>query len=412
MDFNNVLKRIRPDEKGMFAVVSAFLKQLNGEIKKKKFKAAAIAGGSIAKGTFLKGDHDVDIFIRFDKKYPNEKLSNLAESCLKKWKYERIHGSRDYFNIKIEGLKYEIIPVYDISTTNEAVNITDCSPLHAEWVLNQIAKKPKLRDDIRLTKAFCKAAEVYGAESHIRGFSGHMVDILTIYYGGFEEFLKGASSWKEKQVIDYFDIYKGRTLEMLNKSKIESPLIVVDPIDPGRNASASINKEKFDLFISQAQEFLKHPSEEFFVKKKFSITDIKKKYKNYKVIALDITPFSGKSDIVGSKVVKVLEYLRGELARHDFALIDSNWSWPDEKMAVMWIVVDKKDLEKTMEWEGPPVANKKNVEKFKQKHKKTYVKDEKIYATVQREYVNAEKLAAYLIKQHYVKEKVKKITLA
>jgi tRNA nucleotidyltransferase (CCA-adding enzyme) len=404
MDFEKVLKGIRPDEKGMYKIVSDFLSKINDSITKKKIKATAMAGGSIAKGTFLKGDHDVDIFLKFDKKYENEQLSDLTEKCLSLWKYERIHGSRDYFNIHLNGLKYEIIPVFDISNSAEAENITDFSPLHASWVLKQLKDNPELTDDIRLTKAFCKAAEVYGAESHIRGFSGHMVDILTIYYGGFLKLMKAASMWKEKQVVDYYDIYKGKTIQMLNKSKTEGP------IEPSRNASASLSNEKFDMFIKKAQELLKNPSEEFFVKKKFSIADIKKKHAKDKLIVLNITPHIGKSDISGSKIVKILEYFRKQLPMHHFKLTDSNWNWPEADNAIMWFAVDKKDLPKSEEWMGPPLASKKNVGQFKKKYKKTFVKNSRLYATIVRKYTKPEELIKDLIKEDYVKEKVKKIS--
>ncbi len=43
----------------------------------------------------------------------------------------------------------------------------------------------------------------------------------------------------------------------LNKSKIQSPLIVIDPVQAGRNAAAALSFEKYDLLRKKAKEFLK-----------------------------------------------------------------------------------------------------------------------------------------------------------
>jgi len=60
-----VLEEIKPEKENV-REVEGFLKKLNSEIKKHKIKAKATAGGSYAKDTWLKGDYDVDIFVKFD----------------------------------------------------------------------------------------------------------------------------------------------------------------------------------------------------------------------------------------------------------------------------------------------------------------------------------------------------------
>ena len=230
MDFEKIKKDIKPNERLARATANIFLGKVNSLVQKNKINAAAVIGGSLAKGTFLKGDHDVDIFVKFPKEYDSGRLSDILEKVLKPLKPERVHGSRDYF-IKIDKkMKYEIVPVYDIKSASEIVNITDASPLHFKWLKEQARKNPKLNDEIRLAKAFCKSAGVYGAESYIRGFSGHVLDILIVNYCSFTGLIKNASRWKKPQVIDICNIYKGDALQKLNKAKVESPLILIDPI--------------------------------------------------------------------------------------------------------------------------------------------------------------------------------------
>ncbi|MBW3022630.1 CCA tRNA nucleotidyltransferase [Candidatus Woesearchaeota archaeon] len=398
MDLEKIKKKLRPDEKPIRKKVDEILKKLNKEIKAKKISAEAVAGGSIAKGTFIKGDYDVDIFVKFSKKYKTDKLADLLEKCIKKFRPERLHGSRDYFQIKVGRLIFEIVPVYNINSADEVVNITDASPLHFRWVREQLEKNPHLADEIRLAKAFCKAQEIYGAESYIRGFSGHVLDIITIYYSSFTNLLKNASRWKEKQVIDFYDVYKGNALKKLNRSKTESPLIVIDPVQPERNASASLSTEIFNKFIAESKHFISKPSEKFFEKEKFSLSKIKKK----KAIIIQAAALKGKRDVVGSKLLKAFEKIKTQLKKNGFELKESGWKWNGS--AYYWFVFKSKNIPKTYTREGPPVNAKKNAENFKEKHKSTFVKSKRLYAKVEREFTDAKKCLSAVIKSEFLKE--------
>ena len=55
----DVLKDIKPIEKDND--IALFLKKLSNLVEKNNIKAEVFAGGSIAKGTFLKNDYDVDV---------------------------------------------------------------------------------------------------------------------------------------------------------------------------------------------------------------------------------------------------------------------------------------------------------------------------------------------------------------
>ena len=256
MDLKKVISKIKPKESSIKKEIDETVKIINSELKKNKIKAAASVGGSFAKDTHLADDHDCDIFVRFDFKYKDTNLSDLLQKCLRKFKPERVHGSRDYFLFS-NNLNFEVVPVLNISKPDRAVNVTDVSPLHVAWT-----KKHKKSDEIRLAKTFCKANSIYGAESYIKGFSGHVLDILTIKYGSFVNLLKASQKWKDKTVIDVEKHYKNAEDAMfkINVSKTQSPLVVVDPIQPERNAAAALGYDAFNLFVKKAKEFLKGKS--------------------------------------------------------------------------------------------------------------------------------------------------------
>jgi len=69
-----------------------------------------------------------------DRKELSDLLEKKLKSAFKSKKISRLHGSRDYFQIKENDFTTEIIPILDIKKAEQAEKITDVSPLHAEWV--------------------------------------------------------------------------------------------------------------------------------------------------------------------------------------------------------------------------------------------------------------------------------------
>ncbi|MBW2978066.1 hypothetical protein KY331_04435, partial [Candidatus Woesearchaeota archaeon] len=119
----------------------------------------------------------------------------------------------------------------------------------------------------------------------------------------------------------------------------------------------------------------------------------------------------GKEDVVGSKLLKVLEFIETKLKQNEFKIYEKGWKWDKKKKALFWFIVDKKKLSEYVKWCGPPVKNKFHVAKFKKKYKKTFVEKGRICAKIKREFREADEFVKELIKDKYVKEKVKKISV-
>ena len=408
---SEVIEAIKPDEKYQKEILGK-ANDIIRKINKNLRDAKAILGGSGAKETWLK-TFDADIFVKFN--YPkyedkSDELSGVMEKALKKIypKIARLHGSRDYFQIKDGKFTFEIIPILDIRKAEEAKNITDVSPLHSKFVL----KHKKMADEIRLTKQFCKANNIYGAESYMRGFSGYICEILTIHYGSFLSLVKNAAKWKDKVVIDIKKYYKARDIfKEMNKSKLASPLVVIDPVQKDRNAAAALSMEKFYLFKKKSTEFIKSPSKEFFEIREFNISILKEKFRKEKLILLEVFPLKRKEDISGAKLLKAFEFLKKELGKNDFGIIESNWHW-DKKAAYFYFAFENRLLPETKEIAGPPVRIKFHYDKFMKKHKKTMVRGNRVFAIAKRNFRDSEKLIRVLISGNYLKNYVKKIKIA
>jgi tRNA nucleotidyltransferase (CCA-adding enzyme) len=422
VNYSKIIKEntFNPKERSaILKKVAKFIDKLNSELKKKNLVAKAVLGGSSAKGTFLKGQFDCDVFVRFSKEYRgnSEKISGFLEPVIKELvsDYERVYGSRDYFKFNKDDIEYEIVPVLDIKSSGEAVNITDVSPLHVEWIKKKIKKKPSITQEVILTKIFLKAQGLYGAESYIRGFSGHVVDILISYYGSFEKLIKNSVEWTKNQVIDVEKYYKktDSVLLELNKSKI-SPLIVIDPIDKKRNAAASLSLEKFNLMKQIALAYIESPSESYFIKTEQSYQELKKDAASRKkedLVVFQMVPKKSKVDVMGAKLLKVFNYMHRVFRENDFIVTEKSWQWDKKDNCLMWFFIKKQELESKKKHTGPPSYDKFHTSLFKIKHPKNFVEDGKICTYVKRKYMTPQILSAALSKDLYVKEKVSKIII-
>jgi len=379
-----ILDLVKPSDKDENEIkhdVTELVKKLNSAFKKSRINARAIIGGSFAKSTTIKKDrYDVDIFAVFDRKYESDRISEILEKILKKTGIvaDKLPGSRDYFSVNFKMFKAEIVPVIRITGPRDAKNITDLSLLHVKYITNAIRKNKKLGDEIRLVKALCYANNCYGAESHIKGFSGYCLELLTTYYNGFDKLIKEAGKWKDKVIIDPVKYYKGKNvLAELNEAKLLSPLILIDPVQSDRNAAAALSAEKFEVFRNICRNFSKKPSENFFERKiidENSIVKQSKKEKSelYKVIARSE---KAKEDTSGSKLLKLFNLLKLKLEKEGYQF-KSAWDFKN-KGARMWFSIKKNS--KTVR-QGPFLNMKNHVKAFRKKYRKTFSKNKRIYA--------------------------------
>jgi tRNA nucleotidyltransferase (CCA-adding enzyme) len=378
-------------------VTTEFLTLLN----KSLIKAKAMLGGSGAKDTWLSTSFDVDVFVQFDYSLKSSNLSDILEKSLRqsfpKHNINRVHGSRDYFQLVYKKINFEVVPIIKISHADDAVNITDISPLHVEWV-NKHTKK--LKNDIRLAKLFFKANKLYGAESHISGLSGYVVEILVAYYNGFENMLKAMIKWKDKVILDPEKYYKNDEMVLfhIDNEKLKSPLILVDPVDKDRNTAAALSKEKFNKIKKLAQEYLENKSESYFKHKKIN-------FKGGNEIIVEVVPLDGKKDIVGAKLLKCFNFLKKELKL--FEIIEADWEWDNN--CKFYFNFKTTELNKLIIRKGPPLEMKEHVQEFKKANKKTFEHKNHIMAKETRKETSLKNIIVMLVEDKYFTEKIKEL---
>ena len=91
-----------------------------------------------------------------------------------------------------------------------------------------------------------------------------------------------AKTRREKIIIDIEKKHKSKRaiLMDLNSSKLQSPIILVDPTYKQRNVSAALSEETFERFKKDCKKFLKNPSIKAFEIQKTDLEKIKQNAKN------------------------------------------------------------------------------------------------------------------------------------
>ncbi|MDA3856368.1 MAG: nucleotidyltransferase domain-containing protein [Candidatus Woesearchaeota archaeon] len=406
-----ILNKIKPtpeEDSLRKKLVDEFISSLEISCKKLGLKCDFFIGGSFGKETYLTGSSDVDIFVSFDLKYDDSKISSYLQKILDlaNVDYVKQKGSRDYYsyifkNDKTE-IKFELVPNRKIKTISDVLNSTDVSPFHVDFLKKLSLKNSLLFDEIRLAKQFFKAKRLYGAESYINGFSGHIVDILIAYYGSLENLLLDAKSWDEMKFIDINNFYKGfdDAKKKLESDKI-SKLVVVDPIIKTRNAARALSDENYYKFLLVAQNFDVLREKDFEVIK-FDLVKVisgAKKYTklgNLKAIFYTINfEVGGNSeDIVGSKLLKLNNKIKSYYLAYDFEVFKNEF-FIDTKSGVALLVFffEKKELSKFKKITGPYVYMSDAVRNFTKGRDIYFIEGSRIYGYDLREFLKPETIS-------------------
>jgi tRNA nucleotidyltransferase (CCA-adding enzyme) len=395
--FDKVLMDIKPKQ-GIKKKVLKVKSKIDKQISKLKVYCDCFIGGSIGKDTFLKGDFDCDLFLRFSKDYSEKEINTWAKKILKPFAPQILKGSREYFFFVEDKIDFEVIPVYKIKRTDKAENSIDYSPLHVEWVESH----SKYRNEIRLAKRFCKSHKVYGAESYRNGFSGHAIEILVIYYKGFLNLLKSAVEWDDFMVIDVENRYKGvNPALMLDESKL-GPLVLVDPVTPDRNAAAALSREKYEIFIKACRDFIDNPSEDAFRIEYLSPELIKSRCHtkgNITFIFKHIAADKGSPDKIGTRMYKEYQRLLNRIKKSDFSFVKSDWDWDGGQFAWSYIQLKDEVLPPEKVLKGPPSNLEKHSEQFRQAHNDIFEKKGRLFAREKREFRRPIEFINYLMKK-------------
>ena len=257
-----VLSRVRervlpePDERERLRETAAELTERTREaIADLPVEADVVQVGSTARGTWVAGDRDIDLFVRFDADLDRAELEEygleVGHAVLPDGHEE--YAEHPYVKGRYEGFDVDLVPCHDVERAAELVSAVDRTPFHDAYLSARL--DDDLAADVVVAKAFLKGIGAYGSDLRTEGFSGYLTELLVLELGGFVPLVESARSWHPPVEFDP-EGHAERTFE--------DPLVVVDPTDPTRNVAAVLSATNLARFQHYARELLASPSESLF----------------------------------------------------------------------------------------------------------------------------------------------------
>lgn len=203
-----------------------------------------LLGGSFAKGTWLRGHVDLDIFVKFDPATQEEEFETvgleIGSIATRGFPRGKKFAQHPYTEANVNGVRINIVPCFDVKP-GEWKSAADRSPFHVRLVekLSDAAKR-----QVRLLKLFMHGVGVYGAEIQIQGFSGYAAEVLVMKHGAFESVLRWFAS--------------------MGPPKEGRAFILPDPVDEGRDLGIAVSGQSLGRMVLASREFLKRPDLAFF----------------------------------------------------------------------------------------------------------------------------------------------------
>jgi len=360
--------------------------------------------GSAARGTWLSGDHDLDIFIGVSE--GSSLVPALEIARLVAPKFEERYAEHAYVHAIFEGFELDLVPCYLVEDASRILSAVDRTPFHNRYVSRRIKG---LEDDVLLLKQFMKGIGVYGSELKVGGFSGYLAELLVIRYGSFLGVLENAALWRPGEVID---------LEDHSSRDHEDSLVVVDPVDPGRNVAAALALDRMFQFVAASRLFLNEPHIEFFFPNPIpplSDQELCEQFAKRKstLILLEFAAPDQVEDVVFPQLRKAEQSVRALLDRNGFSVLRSDADWhrgvpPEmremggsENSGLCGVIRMLFELEvASLPWVermvGPPVWEAEHAKKFVSSHPEPpsgpYVEDGRLVVEVARKFVEASEL--------------------
>jgi tRNA nucleotidyltransferase (CCA-adding enzyme) len=355
-------------------------------------KAEGMVVGSIARNTWVKGDRDLDVFMLFDPALPREELESkgllLARTIARSFttQFHEKYAEHPYINACIDSVDVDLVPCYKVDSATKIQSAVDRTPFHTRYITDKING---LVDDVLLLKQFAKSGGIYGSDQMTEGFSGYLCELLILHYGGFSELIAAASEWRPHMVID---------VEHHGTKEFDEPLVVIDPVDPKRNVSAAVSLDRMVEFVELARGYREAPSTAFFtlpppqfISREDLDALLNKRGTSLYAITFATPPLI--EEIVVPQLKRSVIAVCEHLERNGFLVHHAHYQMMPDRCMLLFELLSG-TLPNIRRHMGPPVWNRVNAEKFREKHLESrspgpYIQDGRYEMEVSREWTHA-----------------------
>jgi tRNA nucleotidyltransferase (CCA-adding enzyme) len=328
--------------------------------------------GSVAKDTWLSGNPDIDIFMRMPTSIPRKNLGEVGLRIARKAaghvKQVERFAEHPFLEIFVDGYRVDIVPCFN-AKLGEWQSATDRTPYHTDYIKQHLSEE--LLGEVRLLKKFMQGIGVYGAEIKVGGFSGYLSELLVMRYGAFSKVVEAFARYNRRVVIDIEGFYANRENEC--SLLFPEPLVVVDPVDKGRNVASAVQPSRLYTFIAASRAFLKNPKAAFFyppTPEILSAKTLKRQLasRGSAIIFLVIGQVDVVADVLWGQLLRSKRSLRTLLELNDFRVIKDD-AWSDEKtISVLAFELEQQALPNIEKHSGPPLEREAECEKFLAKY--------------------------------------------
>lgn len=355
-----------------------------------------ILGGSYAKGTWLKGDVDIDVFVKVRDDVSEEEFEKIGRElgrfALKEYNPYLRYSEHPYVEAFVDNIRVNVVPCYDVEK-GKWKSAADRSPYHTNFIKETFDDEKKR--EARLLKRFMKTIGVYGAEIATNGFSGYVCEVLVLKYGTCMDVLRAAAEFKEKYVISIGEINED-IIKLFN-----SALIIIDPIDERRNLGTAISDESVGRMILAARRFISKPEIKYFrpsaMKSQIRFSD--------SLIAIRFNYKNRSPDIIWGQLKSSVKAIAKQLSINGFRVMRYTTSTDEKGKAVFIFMLESITLPQMIVRQGPKVFDPNDSEKFLQKNiaksKMVWVGDEaRLFALLDNKFVDAVTFLKFLLSRN------------
>jgi len=290
-------------------------------------------GGSYAHGTWLAGHADVDLFLLLapgaDLEAEGLRAAARVLELAGASRVERRYAEHPYLSGELGGVRVEVVPCYRVRR-GEWRSAADRSPYHTEYLLSRLTDD--LRDEVRAAKAFMIAQGVYGAEIKVRGFSGYLVEVLTLKYGSLLGLMRAATAWRPGEVI-WVEPPQGEA-----PPRGASTIVVPDPVDPRRNLGAALSPWSLGRFVLASEMFLEDPREEMFESPAEPGSPLSLEEVASGALSIVIERPEGPEDVLWGEIWRTMRGFAGYLRSRGFAVLASSAGEDDRTIAISFLL--------------------------------------------------------------------------
>jgi tRNA nucleotidyltransferase (CCA-adding enzyme) len=353
-----------------------------------------VFGGSFAKGTWLPDDTDIDIFVKIKPSVGIEKFEemgrDIGSKTLKKYGPKLRYSDHPYVEAFVKKVRVNVVPCYDVEQ-GKWKSAADRSPFHTRYISTRFDDQK--RGQARLLKKFFKALGIYGAEVSTAGFSGYVSEVLVLKYCSFENVLRTAADWQERQVIalgEYdSDFVKG----------FNSPVTIIDPVDSRRNLGTAISPESVAKFMLAARAFLERPSLQFFKESKRHSAASKLLLCN--VLVVEFSHQRKSPDIIWGQLKRSINSIGKQLELAHFAVLRSSCLTDERSSAALVFLLESIILPPYMKKKGPQIFRRRDTASFLSNRKRPLAiwvdREMRIAMLIDRKATDARKLVRSLL---------------